>query len=385
MKDILIATCGTSILTNKVQRSIKDEIAGDKKYLEMSEDEISKIKNNILVFLETKEAHERDCGAELNSIYYLIENGKFSRKKIYLIVSDSVDGELSGEIIAELLKKKFDINEVIIKKIEKLNIGVEYDFAKKGLRTLARIISEIVKGENANNLIMAPIGGLKAAIIIVAQIGQIFDVPCYYLFEGSKNIIEILPLPISIDINLFLENIEIISELYNCELLEKRKLESFILANPKLKNILEEEVIDGGIYVALTPLGNAGYEKIVNDSNFKLPSPSKLRRDDKKIISKNNEEHARKVVDSLKFKNILEIILDINYVEKIIINYFNPDGKGKQINITKSSNETEGRTLKLKYNDKAGMLEANIFITDNDDEEKIDAARIDILDKIIKC
>ena len=71
-------------------------------------------------------------------------------------------------------------------------------------------------------------------------------------------------------------------------------------------------------------------------------------------------------------------------LEKIIINYFNPDSKGKQINITKSSNETEGRTLKLKYNDKAGMLEANIFITDNDEEEKIDAARIDILDKIIK-
>ena len=121
-----------------------------------------------------------------------------------------------------------------------------------------------------------------------------------------------------------------------------------------------------------------------NDSNLKLPNPSKLRKEDKKIISKNNEEHARKVVDSVKFKNILEVILDINYVEKIIINYFNPDSKGKQINITKSSNETEGRTLKLKYNDKAGMLEANIFITDNDEEEKIDAARIDILDKIIK-
>lgn len=197
MKDILIATCGTSILTN--QREIKEKIIGDKRYSEISKEEVELLRMNILEFLKDKNADERRCGAELNSIYYLINDNKFSGQKIYLIVSDSIEGRLAGELIEKLLKEKLGINEIIIKIIEGLNIGVAHIFAKKGLKYLADDITKIIISENKDNILIAPVGGLKALIIIVALIGQNFYIPCYYLFEGTKDIIKVLPFPTNIN------------------------------------------------------------------------------------------------------------------------------------------------------------------------------------------
>lgn len=381
MKRILLATCGTSILTNS--REVKNEVLGNRNYNEMTEEESQIIREKIKNKLANKEANDRECGAELSSTYYLIKKGNFSKEKIYLIVSDSIEGTLAGELIKDLMIEKLGIKTVEIKKIEKLNITNEYEFAKKGLRNLASSVAQIILKENKNDIMISPIGGLKAQIFIVGLIAQIFKVPAYYLYENSTEIIELLPLPIDLDIAFFRDNIEVISKIANEELVDKKSIDSYLKSVPGLRNILEEEKIDGVTYVSLSALGKIAYEKLISDNYSNLPRDAKTGEKLLEVQFKGNEAHADQVRTNQKCVNFLNTILETSYVTKIIINYYNPKNQGDVKRITKSSNKLEGRVLEFTYNNKQGMLKGSIFITENE-EHKADAALIDLQDKISK-
>lgn len=377
MKDILIVTCGTSILTNA--RDLKKEIIGDRNYNQMTEEEAEILGKRILEDLRNKDVFDKKCGAELNSTYYIMEKGNFSGKTIYLIVSDSVEGRTAGKIIEVLLKEKLNIDKVETKIIEKLNITREYEFAKKGLRNLASTVASIVKG-NEYNIMLSPIGGLKAQIFTVGLIGQIFKIPAYYLYENSTTIVELLPLPISLDMNFFQNNIEIISKLFK-EMLPKKDVKSYLHNNRDLRNILEEVHIAGEDYVTLSALGEIAYQKLVSDISSNIPRNATKEEKKEEIQYKKNEAHAEQLRNNPECKRFLEKLNNIPYVKKIIINYFNPDNKGDVIRITKSSSN-EGRVLQFEFNHKLGILGGMIFLTETD-EIKLDASIIDIYQKIM--
>lgn len=377
MKNILIATCGTSILTNA--RDIKKEVIGEKNYNQMTEEEAKKIEKMILDDLRKRDIEDKKCGAELNSTYYLMEKEYFSGNKVYLIVSDSIEGITAGNIIKNLLEEKLSVNKVEIKKIDKLNITKEYDFAKKGLRALSSAVASIIK-EKENDIIISPIGGLKAQIFIVGLIGQLFKIPAYYLYENSTTIVELLPLPISLDMNFFQENIDIISKFAKEGLILKEEINSYLQRDKNLRNILEEEHIDGKNYFALSALGTIAYNKLIQDSISNLPKDATEDEKFKEVQYKKNEAHAEQLRTKTECQNFLNTINNISYVKKVIINYYNPDNKGDIIRITKSSSN-EGRVLQFEFNRKLGMLGGMIFLTETE-EEKLDAAIIDIYQKI---
>ena len=60
MKNILIATCGTSILTNN--RTIFQDILGEKKLNEISLEESKLIKEKVLAFLMEKDMSDKNVG-----------------------------------------------------------------------------------------------------------------------------------------------------------------------------------------------------------------------------------------------------------------------------------------------------------------------------------
>lgn len=376
MKDILIATCGTSVLTNA--REIKNEIIGDKPYSQMTEEEAKKIEQKILEDLRGRDKEDKRNGAELNSTYYLMKK-YFSGDTVYLIVSDSIDGKVSGNIIKVLLEEKLNVNKVIIKVVEKLNITKEYDFAKKGLRNLSSVVAKIIKG-NEHNSIISPIGGLKAQIFTVGLIGQLFKIPTYYLYENSTTIIELLPLPIALDMNFFQNNIKIISQLSKEQMISKKIMKSYLQSDNNLRNILEEEHIDGEDYFALSSLGIIAYEKLVQDSMSNLPRDAEDNEKFKEIQYKKNEAHAEQLRNVPECQKFLETLNSISYVRKVIINYYSPDNRGDVIEIKKSSSN-EGRVLSFEFNRKQGTLGGMVFLTEND-EEKINAAIVDIYRKI---
>lgn len=379
MGNILIATCGTSILTNA--RDIKNEILGNRNLNEMTQEEANLLKERIKIKLKDKKANEKECGAELNSTFYLIQENKALMDKIYLIVSDSIEGELAGNIIKNLLIEKLAIKEVEIKKIDKLNISKEHDFAIKGLRNLAGEVSRIIRKNEGNNIMISPIGGLKAQIFVVGLIAQLFKIPAYYLYENSTKIVALLPLPISLDLEFFKENIEVLSKVAKEGMILEKEIGTYLKANPSLRNILKMEKIDGEVYFTLSPLGEVAYEKLTSDIKDKLPRKATKEEKLMEVQYKKKEAHADQVRTNPKFQNFIKNILEAPYVTKVIINYYTPDNKGDIIRITNSSNKTEGKVLKFEYNNKQGLLGGIIFLTE-DDEEKVKASIIDLYTRI---
>lgn len=56
--------------------------------------------------------------------------------------------------------------------------------------------------QQGQQVIINATGGFKAEIAYAVLIGQLFDVPVYYIHEMFRDIIEILPLPIQWDFSL---------------------------------------------------------------------------------------------------------------------------------------------------------------------------------------
>ena len=101
----IIATCGTSILTNAKYRLNLD--------LSKKSKEINEI---ILKDLVGKKLSEREYGAEINSILNFIEKKETNIENLYLIISDTKEGQLAGKLIEEILidnKMADNIAEII--------------------------------------------------------------------------------------------------------------------------------------------------------------------------------------------------------------------------------------------------------------------------------
>lgn len=371
----LIATCGTSILTNS--KEVLNNILGDKKIENLTFEEIKKIEVNLFNKLKEYEPSHRVFGAEINSINLMINENKIGKEKIYLIISDSVEGVIAGNLIKRILLETLDIEKIEICKIENLTITKEHDFARKGLKNLSSKMAEIInRYPTTESLVISPIGGFKAQIFIVGLMAQIYKIKAYYLYEGSERLIELLPLPITLDTEILKRNIEIVLEIRKNDLIEKNELLSYLKKDAELKTFLEEAHIDGVDYYSLSALGTLAFDKLNLELKSFLPKASSKTAEEKSEIffSNKSEPNSDRIIQTPAFQKILSTIFNVSFVEKVVINYLLPRNKGNIIRLTKSSNKLEGRVLYFEYNTSNGMLGGNIFITENSDEDKVDAA-----------
>jgi putative CRISPR-associated protein (TIGR02619 family) len=366
MGNILIATVGTSIITN-IKRNLGDSITRDS------------IKN----YLSSKKLDERDMGAEINSIYNLINSNKITPDIFYLIVSDTEDGQLTAQVINEILieRMNFRTGKNII--IEGLNSEKENEFARKGLRNLVAQCAEIISKHNPNDIVITPIGGFKAQIFMTGLLAQVFGIKSYYMFEAFNEVIELMPLPISFDYDLFSRNIEFFTLLAGKnELVELSEVSGIIEKEPILKNLIKEEKIDGKKYVEFSAIGEVFYNRFAIESKRTLPKESNNMKNFEKDFTYNESEgHSKASLNDGKLMRFLKDIHKKPYVEKIITNYFNKDGKGSIVRFSKSSNKEEGRVIKLEYNNSNG-INGYIIYTTAENEKEIDAAIIDLRELI---
>ena len=373
-KNILIATCGTSSLTN--HRDIINNHFQGRPLSSLTEEEAKDFKERIIKELQGKDITDKKFGAEINSTYYLFKKENIEDVKIYLIVSDSIDGRTAGEVVKYTIENSMNF-EVEIREIEKLNITKEHDFAIQGLRNLSTEIAKIIKKHEFDNIMISPIGGLKAQIFMVGLIAQVFKIPAYYLYENSTEIVKLLPMPITIDRDLFIKNLDIISRLKKESILPKSEIQSYINRDSNLRNILEDVRMDNTSYFSLSPLGEMIYDKLNTDVLSTLPkdalSSEKLYQEQ----YKGNEAHAEQLRNHSEFQRFIKKVINAPYVTKVIINYFSPDNKGNQKKFTLSSDDTEGRIIKFQFNNSKGMLEGKIFATEQDDT-KLQSAIINL-------
>ncbi|MFM6355576.1 MAG: putative CRISPR-associated protein, partial [Planktothrix sp.] len=218
MKTTLISTVGTSLIYPNLSGLPADETSYETwlKRQPLSEQPLFNYEliSNIRIALQQKNWKQladglaqlpgttRLCGAEINSISDLIQRG-YCIEKCTLIFCHSATPD--GENIAEILKYYYQSqgHRTEPKKIEGLQDDQPKLFRTKGLRNLAKTISQIVREQTPRYCAINATGGYKAQIAIAVLMGQALGVPVYYKHERFSEIIAFPPMPIGLDFSLW--------------------------------------------------------------------------------------------------------------------------------------------------------------------------------------
>ena len=137
------------------------------------------------------------ASAELNSLYRLgIQTGD----KIVLLSSDNLQGRVCSEMISTCLQERFSILEkdIVIKRIEGLQVHNEKILREVGLKNLVKTMLSYLADENYRysfDIIINPTGGFKGIVPFLTIMGMLYGRKSVYVFEYSKQLITLPPLP----------------------------------------------------------------------------------------------------------------------------------------------------------------------------------------------
>lgn len=293
---VLICTVGMSLLRNLQAKG------GD-------------LSNSIAVAKELQQLDPRDklLGAEINSNHSLIERGYVEPEKLFLCVSDTEDGRTVGRILERYHQGLFE--EVQTLTIEGLQAADPQRFRNEGLRNLVRAIADIVKVERGRGRALAinATGGFKAQISFAGLIGQLLEIPVFYMFESFQEVIELPPLPVDFSFEYWLSHFDLLERLSR-DLLPEEEIPLDL--NEVL--ILREEGL-----CCLSSLGelfHQGYkERFRRERDRLLPRPSGLKPEEKalKYEDENRGKHRG-------LKEHLERLLRVEYVTRVQTVWYNP-------------------------------------------------------------
>lgn len=291
MRKSIIATVGTSIIggLNKIDHEL-----------------CNKSQKEIVRILKENE-NLRFAGAEIHSIESIIKQNIIEKcEELFLLISDTAQGELAGNVIAEYFKNIFGkIRIITIKGLDGSRLDV---FKDEGLRNLTKVSAEIIrtKQKSGEKCIINATGGYKAQISFAGLIGQAFKVPVYYLFEGFSDVIELPSMPVTVDYRVWLKYFNLFDKLYKYGSLTKHIISEDIY-NSELKDLTE---YSGGQY-RLSSMGILMHEALLSrfqeDGTIFLPE-----RTEKSILQ-----------NSLCQGNIPETFENLPFVFKALLTSIN--------------------------------------------------------------
>jgi putative CRISPR-associated protein (TIGR02619 family) len=294
--NVLICTVGTSLLRNLQAKgwNVENPIATAKE-------------------LKKLDPQDKQMGAEINSIYSLIEKGHLEPGRLFLCISDTPDGEITGRILDCYYRDAFEDVKVI--KIVGLQAEDPERFRNLGLRNLVKAIADIVKREreHGRELAINATGGFKAQISFAGLIGQLLNVSVYYMFEAFQEVIELPPLPVSFSFDYWLSHFELLE-----------RLSQDLLPEEEIPQDLDEVLIlrEEGL-CSLSSLGelfHQGYkERFRRERGHLLPPPSGLRLEEKRVKYEDDNRGKHRGL-----KEHLERVLRVEYVKRVQTTWYNP-------------------------------------------------------------
>lgn len=266
-RDTIVCTVGASLIGNARRPDAPEELKQLIQKASLGDlGQVARILKE-----KVKDPSEKKWGAEMNSVASIVREGLLtSRQKMFLLVSDTQDGELVGNILKEYFlnnENELEFKSVEIVKVERLNDKNRSEFRLHGLRNLVREMANCVKN-NLERTIINATGGYKATIAYAVLLGQALKVPVYYQFESFDEVIELLPLPVRFDPNVYETHSKIFAMLDYLDVVEEERfLKKFGFQNwasvpNELKIFIEKTHIESKPYLALNPLGQIYLETI---------------------------------------------------------------------------------------------------------------------------
>jgi len=312
MRTALICTVGTSLKGNLAN-------AQDKTFAEKLRQGNVK---GIALELSAIEADDRLSGAEINSITSIIKKGLLSgRAHLYLLVSDTDDGVLIGNILKAYYARRQNpgyFDNVQSSVIKGLSDQSPHRFKTEGLRNLVKAMAEIVRKHGAESVLINATGGYKAQISFAGMIGQALEIPVCYLFEKFSEVIELPPQPVSLDLSFWLENASLFFDLSG-DGVENNPTEK----DARFACLVDEIDVDGAKLIGLSATGQLFHEmfqyRFQKQRGILLPPDSGLDPGNK-IIKYEDSNGGR--LSGLETH--LKKLCQVSYVERIYTHYFNP-------------------------------------------------------------
>ena len=252
----LLCTVGTSLLypnlstltTEPQTEPVRAALA--QAYEDKNWDEVAAKLHNL-------EPSERLCGAEINSVTDLLNQGFIEKGYLHLLHSDTEGGNTIAEILHPYFK---DAGWVVhTHRVNDLRDDTPELFRTRGLRNLAKILGERVRDYGAQFCAINATGGYKAQIAIAVLMGQALDIPVYYKHERFDAIIPFPPMPVSLDFSLWLQAsgmFMVLGKTNACEPWEQFQDDW----DERFEPLVNREEIDGEAYLELSATGQIFHE-----------------------------------------------------------------------------------------------------------------------------
>jgi len=250
VKTYIVATVGTSLLSSM------------RRELQLAPEALPH-KAAALDFLGSRAATDRACGAEVNSLAHLLAGQKLTSGsveppvEVTLLVSDTEEGEWTGSVLGSYLSRRPDVERAGALAIQGLRGDSPSTFAQEGLRNLVRLAAQCLTDAEKRSpgalRLLDTTGGYKAQVAFAGLIGQVLRVPVVYLFEQFPRCIELPPLPVDFDRSLWIEHYGLFRLLSEEGYLAVQDVE-LSEVDPRIRDLLDRERIDGVEYLALSPM-----------------------------------------------------------------------------------------------------------------------------------
>lgn len=214
MKNLIISTVGTSLITNPANKEQQNLLY---KYSNCNEfecpDKIKELLDSLFPIvaekLESSNFHSlRRLSAELNGILGFYNENLSGRNNDFhfLICTDTYQGKKSAELVKNFLKK----HNIVCEIIQPRNLSTKNkNVFSEGIKELLKWFDETIYGykKSGYQIIFNLTGGFKSLQGYLNTIAMFYADKIIYIFESEQaDLIEIPRLPIQIDFEPFRKN-----------------------------------------------------------------------------------------------------------------------------------------------------------------------------------
>lgn len=227
----VIATVGTSVITNFMDKDVIKAIPNGKKedaniadlydsILQTPNDRnAGKLKEKIekyFLFNMQKENGTKNwkyseqkgdvnlhCSAEVYSISEIIKQAPNEEFEIALITTDTAIAKVAAELIAMGLTKISDIKSIETKTVQNLQVENGKELSETGFNNLINCYDNIIEDTKRNNknpkFILNVTGGYKGIIPLSTIYGLVAEISLNYIYEDSNSLVVLENIPLTFD------------------------------------------------------------------------------------------------------------------------------------------------------------------------------------------
>mgnify|MGYP001338972257 CR=1 FL=1 len=301
----MICTVGASTITNIKKDEVLKELYEKEKYEEIARNFLNQPGSPQNIQL---------LGAEINSVASIVELGYIDEtKNIYFLHSETPDGRTMAIILKHYFtnSSSFKFKNIQAIEIKGLTDTNKEDFKRKGLKNLVITMSQISRNHYATTIINAT-GGYKAQIAFALALGQGMQIPVYYRYEKFPSVIELPPLPLTLDFQLYLNHRKIFDIIQDTE-----ETSDFTLLNDvesiynsleeKVKLLFEIEKMENKKYITINAMGLTFVESAKTYYKMQKKDITLKPRQNKDIhfLSSESEKNSLELVKKYRIQEIL--------------------------------------------------------------------------------